>query len=85
MKKWKKVEVNLKEHVYVPILPDGMSKEYYDDCLSNYLTKLSMEPLSQNRPLWEVHIFKYPTNNAAGNSGGPMNFPEWVPCIKYQF
>ncbi|KAL1834310.1 hypothetical protein ACET3Z_003961 [Daucus carota] len=66
VKKWKKVEVNLKEHVKVPIFPDGMSQEYYDDCLSNYLSKLGMDPLPQNRPLWEVHIFKYPTSDAAG-------------------
>ena len=26
-----------------------------------------MEQLPQNRPLWNIHIFKYPTSNAAGN------------------
>ncbi|KAL8107791.1 hypothetical protein AgCh_024261 [Apium graveolens] len=66
VKKWKKVEVNLTEHVKVPVLPDGMSLEYYDDSLSNYLSKLSMDLLPQTRPLWEVHIFKYPTSDAAG-------------------
>lgn len=66
VKKWKKVEVNLKEHVIVPILPDGMSLEYYDDSLSNYLSKLSVDLLPQTRPLWEVHMFKYPTSDAAG-------------------
>lgn len=66
VKKWKKVEVNLWEHVKVPILPEGMSLEYYDDSLSNYLSKLGMDLLPQTRPLWEVHIFKYPTSDAAG-------------------
>ncbi|KAK1368427.1 O-acyltransferase WSD1-like [Heracleum sosnowskyi] len=66
VKKWKKVEVNLTDHVKVPILPDGMSLGYYDDSLSNYLSKLGMDLLPQTRPLWEVHIFKYPTSDAAG-------------------
>ncbi|KAL1834311.1 hypothetical protein ACET3Z_003962 [Daucus carota] len=66
VKKWKKVEVNLKEHLIVPIFLDGKPLEYYDDCFSDYLSKLSMDLLPQNRPLWEVHLFKYPTSDAAG-------------------
>ncbi len=26
-----------------------------------------MDQFPQNKPLWEVHIIQYPTNNAAGN------------------
>ncbi|WOG85300.1 hypothetical protein DCAR_0104488 [Daucus carota subsp. sativus] len=66
VKKWKKVEVNLKEHVNAPIFPEGMPLEYYDNCLSDYLSKLSVDLLPQNRPLWELHLFKYPTSDAAG-------------------
>ncbi|KAH6780609.1 hypothetical protein C2S52_011846 [Perilla frutescens var. hirtella] len=66
-RKWKKVEVNLKEHINVPIFPSGMSREYYDECFSDYLSKIATEQLPPNRPLWEIHILKYPTNNAAGN------------------
>ncbi|PIN14797.1 hypothetical protein CDL12_12571 [Handroanthus impetiginosus] len=67
VKKWKKVEVNLKDHVYTPIFPSNMSIEYYDECFTEYLSKVSMEQLPQNRPFWEIHILKYPTKNAASN------------------
>ncbi|CAA3028859.1 O-acyltransferase WSD1-like [Olea europaea subsp. europaea] len=66
-KKWKRVEVNLKDHVKVPVFPIGMSNDYYDEAFSEYLSKLGMEQFPPNRPLWEIHIFKYPTKNAAGN------------------
>ncbi|KAK6151753.1 hypothetical protein DH2020_014388 [Rehmannia glutinosa] len=67
VKKWKKVEVNLKDHVNVPTFPNDMSTEYYDQCFTDYLSKIAMEELPLNRPLWEIHIIKYPTQNAAGN------------------
>ncbi|WOG91759.1 hypothetical protein DCAR_0311010 [Daucus carota subsp. sativus] len=67
IQKWKKVEVNLDDHVIVPALPRGMSPEFYDEYLLNYLSKLGMDPLPETRPLWEVHLFKYPTRNAAGS------------------
>ncbi|KAL2483250.1 O-acyltransferase (WSD1-like) family protein [Forsythia ovata] len=66
-KKWKRVEVNLKDHVKVPVIPSGMSTDYYDECFNEYLSKLAMEQFPENRPLWEIHIFKYPTKLAAGN------------------
>ncbi|KAK1393326.1 hypothetical protein POM88_012382 [Heracleum sosnowskyi] len=47
--RWKKVEVNLKHHVIVPILPKGMSPEFYDEYLYDYLSKLGMDPLPENR------------------------------------
>ncbi|KAI3457227.1 hypothetical protein Pfo_013890 [Paulownia fortunei] len=67
VKKWKKVQVNLKDHVNVPIFPSGMPTDYYADCFTEYLSKLATEQLPQNQPLWEIHIVKYPTENAAGN------------------
>ncbi|KAL8126781.1 hypothetical protein AgCh_013899 [Apium graveolens] len=67
IKKWKRVEVNLKDHVIVPILPKGMSQEFYEEFFYDYLSKLGMDPLPENRPLWEVHLFKYPTCTAAGS------------------
>lgn len=44
-----------------------MSIDYYDECFTEYLSNLATEQLPQNRPLWEIHILKYPTKNAAGN------------------
>ncbi|KAL8468800.1 hypothetical protein ACS0TY_031846 [Phlomoides rotata] len=49
------------------MFPSEMSVEYYDECFTEYLSKIAMEELPQNRPLWEIHIIKYPTKNAAGN------------------
>ncbi|XP_057792473.1 wax ester synthase/diacylglycerol acyltransferase 4-like [Salvia miltiorrhiza] len=66
-RKWKKVEVNLEDHVNVPTFPSGMSVDYYDECFNDYLSKLATEQFPQDRPLWEIHILKYPTKNAAGN------------------
>ncbi|KEH17312.1 O-acyltransferase (WSD1-like) family protein [Medicago truncatula] len=66
-KKWKKVEVNLEEHIKVPEFPsDKSSNSFYDEHLDDYMSKIAMEHLPQDRPLWEIHIIKYPTKNAAG-------------------
>ncbi|KAH7863766.1 hypothetical protein Vadar_021761 [Vaccinium darrowii] len=67
VKKWKKVEVKLEDHIYVPTIPTGMSPEFYDDYFNDYLSKVSLDRLPQNIPLWEFHVLKYPTSNAAGN------------------
>nr|GLL34742.1 O-acyltransferase WSD1-like [Ipomoea trifida] len=67
VKNWKPVKVNLADHLKVPIFPVGKPLEFYDDCLSEYLTKIAMDPFPETRPLWEIHIFRYPTSNAAGN------------------
>ncbi|KAJ0966871.1 hypothetical protein J5N97_023788 [Dioscorea zingiberensis] len=65
VQKWRKVKVKLEEHVKVPVFPQGLEK--YDECLQEYITKISMEPLPFSRPLWDIHIIKYPTSSAAGN------------------
>ncbi|KAJ6377673.1 hypothetical protein OIU78_027995 [Salix suchowensis] len=65
--RWKRVEVRVEDHVNVPVFPAGMSPEFYDKCLDDYLSKIAMENLPQSRPLWEIHIIKYPTSHAAGN------------------
>lgn len=65
-KRWKQVEVDLKEHINVPVFPTGISVESYDEYLNEYLSGISVEQLPQNRPLWDIHIIKYPTSNAAG-------------------
>ncbi|KAF9663131.1 hypothetical protein SADUNF_Sadunf17G0006500 [Salix dunnii] len=67
VKRWKKVEVNLIDHVKVPIFPAKMSPQFYEKYLEDYLSNMSMEQLPQSQPLWEIHIIKYPTSNAAGS------------------
>ncbi|KAI3922588.1 hypothetical protein MKX01_006277 [Papaver californicum] len=67
-KHWKKVTVNLDEHVKFPLFEQGLPVECYDEYLEEYLSKIAMERLPQSRPLWEIYIFKYPTSNAAGTT-----------------
>ncbi|XP_059450963.1 wax ester synthase/diacylglycerol acyltransferase 5-like [Corylus avellana] len=66
-RQWKRVEVKLEDHVNVPIFPAGLSPTSYDAYLDDYLSKVAMDHFPQSKPLWEVHVFKYPTSNAAGN------------------
>ncbi|KAH0987647.1 hypothetical protein GBA52_014824 [Prunus armeniaca] len=64
-KQWKRVEVKLEDHVHVPIFPSKMSPESYDEYFDDYISNIAAEKLPQNRPLWEIHILKYPTSHAA--------------------
>ncbi|GMI79795.1 hypothetical protein like AT3G49190 [Hibiscus trionum] len=74
-KKWKKVEVKVEDHVNIPIFPPGLSPESYDNHLGDYLSKIAMEQLPHKRPLWNIHIIKYPTSHAADNPTVPLTFP----------
>ncbi|XP_028055413.1 uncharacterized protein LOC114259580 [Camellia sinensis] len=66
-RKWKRVEVNLKDHVKVPVFPKGLSPALYQDHFNDYFSKIATDQLPQNRPLWEIHIIKFPTTNASGH------------------
>ncbi|KAL4351017.1 hypothetical protein HN51_033398 [Arachis hypogaea] len=68
-KQWKQVDVNLKEHIKIPIFAKKGVK-FYDKEFDEYMSKIGGEKLAQDKPLWEVHLIKYPTrkNNAAGTS-----------------
>lgn len=65
-KRWKQVDVSLKEHIKIPIFPTTMPHNLYDENVDEYMTKIAMEQLPKDKPLWEMHIIKYPTRNAAG-------------------
>ncbi|XP_047334180.1 wax ester synthase/diacylglycerol acyltransferase 4-like [Impatiens glandulifera] len=67
VKQWKKVKVNLIDHVNVPVFRAGESPEFYEDQFNNYLSELALQELPRGRPLWEIHIIKYPTRSVAGN------------------
>ncbi|KAI3744962.1 hypothetical protein L1987_58061 [Smallanthus sonchifolius] len=67
-KHWKRVELKAEDHIIVPHFPDGLSLEAYDDYFSEYVSSVGMEPFPTTRPLWELHVFKYPTSNAPGSS-----------------
>jgi len=65
-RRWKRVEVKPEEHVKIPKFPETNSPELYDHYLDDYVTRILTERTPQNKPLWEIHIIKYPTSNAAG-------------------
>ncbi|KAL0903891.1 hypothetical protein M5K25_025950 [Dendrobium thyrsiflorum] len=63
---WKKVKVNLEDHIKTPIFPSGF--DFYDKFIEEYLTKLAIDRLPTSRPLWELHLLKYPTRSTAGTA-----------------
>ncbi|KAF8028000.1 hypothetical protein BT93_E0803 [Corymbia citriodora subsp. variegata] len=68
-KKWKKVEVNVGNHVFIPNFstPKGSSSPSENDSfLKSYISQIAMQPFPQGRPLWEIHIIKCPTSEAQG-------------------
>ncbi|KAL7587932.1 hypothetical protein Lser_V15G40508 [Lactuca serriola] len=67
VKHWKRVEVKAEDHINVPCFPEGLSPKSYDHYFNDYLSKMAMNPLPQTKPLWEIHIIKYPTSNASGS------------------
>lgn len=67
LKQWKRVDVNLEDHLNIPSFSEGLSTEEYDELFDKYLTEIAMKQLPKDRPLWECHITKYPTSKAAGN------------------
>ncbi|KAJ4964558.1 hypothetical protein NE237_016407 [Protea cynaroides] len=66
VQRWKRVEVVIEDHIFVPTFPAGLSAEDYDDLLEEYLSKMILEPQPSTRPLWDVHVIMYPTTKAAG-------------------
>ncbi|KAF8027997.1 hypothetical protein BT93_E0800 [Corymbia citriodora subsp. variegata] len=70
-RKWKKVEVNVENHVHVPSFssPKGSSSpspSENDSFLKSYISQIAMRPFPQGQPLWEIHIIKCPTSEAQG-------------------
>ncbi|KAF5176664.1 O-acyltransferase (WSD1-like) family protein [Thalictrum thalictroides] len=70
---WKRVEVQYEDHVIVPTFPQGLSPESYTQYFEEYLSKICLDKLSETRPLWELHIIKYPTQGAAGTFAFKMH------------
>ncbi|CAJ2671250.1 unnamed protein product [Trifolium pratense] len=67
VKRWKRVEVKLEEHITEPKFTDnGIPVDSYDKHFADYISKMAMENLPQTKPLWQVHVIKYATSNAAG-------------------
>ncbi|RDX57978.1 O-acyltransferase WSD1, partial [Mucuna pruriens] len=65
-KAWKQVHVDINQHIKIPTFPTATPLKLYDQRFNEYMSKIAMEELPQDKPLWEMHIFNYPTTNAAG-------------------
>ncbi|KAI3841801.1 hypothetical protein MKX03_029645 [Papaver bracteatum] len=59
--RWRKVDVRVEDHLIVPTFPIGLTSERYDKYLREYLSKICCEKFSDEKPLWEVHLVKYPS------------------------
>ncbi|KAJ6690853.1 O-ACYLTRANSFERASE WSD1-LIKE [Salix koriyanagi] len=66
-KQWKRVEVQLQDHVNIPVFPSGLSAISYENYFDDYISRTALKKFPQSQPLWEIHIVKYPTTKAAGN------------------
>ncbi|KMT15645.1 hypothetical protein BVRB_3g056360 [Beta vulgaris subsp. vulgaris] len=60
---WKKVEVNVEDHIKFSKFPEHLSPENYSDHFDDYMSKIATSQLPKDKPLWEVHTFNYPTKN----------------------
>ncbi|KAI3992021.1 hypothetical protein MKX01_014912 [Papaver californicum] len=67
VKRWKKVDVQAKNHLIVPTFPTGLEIESYDQLLREYISKIGNERFSREKPLWELHLIKYPSANGVGS------------------
>ncbi|KAH7533360.1 hypothetical protein FEM48_Zijuj04G0122600 [Ziziphus jujuba var. spinosa] len=66
-KRWKKTVVKLEDHIYIPDFQSNLSLESCDRCLDDYISEISVKGFPQDKPLWEIHIIKYPTTTAASS------------------
>ncbi|KAK3414679.1 hypothetical protein EUGRSUZ_H00012 [Eucalyptus grandis] len=68
-RKWKKVGVNMENHVHVPSFSSSKgssSPSENDSFLKSYISQIAMQPFPQGQPLWEIHIINCPTSEAQG-------------------
>ncbi|KAI6693959.1 hypothetical protein NL676_021669 [Syzygium grande] len=68
-RKWKKVEVNVENHVHFPCFSSPMgtsSPSENDGLLKSYISQIAMQPYPEGQPLWEIHIIQCPTSEAQG-------------------
>ncbi|KAI3851601.1 hypothetical protein MKW92_012029 [Papaver armeniacum] len=63
--RWRKVVTRVEDHLIVPTFPLGLARETYDEYLRDYLSKIGCENFPEDKPLWELHLVKYPSLNGA--------------------
>ncbi|XP_057986513.1 wax ester synthase/diacylglycerol acyltransferase 11-like [Hevea brasiliensis] len=60
--RWVRTEVNLDNHVKVPVLDPNM--EFPDKFVEDYASNLSKTTISMSMPLWDVHLLNVKTSEA---------------------
>ncbi|KAI3873429.1 hypothetical protein MKW98_008081 [Papaver atlanticum] len=63
--RWRKVVTRVEDHLIVPTFPLGLARETYDEYLREYLSRIGCVNFSEDKPLWELHLVKYPSLNGA--------------------
>ncbi|KAL3653627.1 hypothetical protein CASFOL_003308 [Castilleja foliolosa] len=62
---WKRTKVDLDKHVIVPNLDPDMDNP--DEFVDDYISSLSKNHLSQEKPLWEIHVLNVKNSDANSN------------------
>ncbi|KAJ4767900.1 O-acyltransferase WSD1 [Rhynchospora pubera] len=65
VRRWRPVEVNVKDHIIIPSLsPDPTSPSSNDRLVEDYVSSLTVTTMDHSRPLWEFHIINIPTTES---------------------
>jgi hypothetical protein len=62
--RWVRTTVNLDDHIIFPNLDPAATSANRDQAVEDYISSLSMAPMDQSRPLWELHVLDFPTSEA---------------------
>ncbi|MCL7048046.1 hypothetical protein MKW94_004293 [Papaver nudicaule] len=66
--RWRKLNVNMvhleEDHIKVADFPHGLTLKDYDKHLEDYAFAIHKEGFPEGKPLWQVHLIKYPTSDA---------------------
>ncbi|KAI3875356.1 hypothetical protein MKX03_027450 [Papaver bracteatum] len=66
--RWRKLNVDMvhldEDHIKVAEFPKGLTPKDYDKHLEDYAFAIHKEGFPEGKPLWQVHLIKYPTSNA---------------------
>ncbi|XP_051226785.1 wax ester synthase/diacylglycerol acyltransferase 11 [Lolium perenne] len=62
--RWAPTTVNVKDHLICPVLDPAAVAADPDKAVEDYVASLSTLPMDWSRPLWEFHLFDFPTSEA---------------------
>ncbi|XP_057987448.1 wax ester synthase/diacylglycerol acyltransferase 11-like [Hevea brasiliensis] len=62
--RWVRTQVNIDNHVIVPMLDPSMEMESPDKFVEDYASNLSKTAINKSIPLWDVHLLNFKTSEA---------------------